>query len=139
MRMIRKLSHVTVYVLDQERAKTFYTEKLGFEIRADVTMGSFRWLTVGPKGQADLELVLFPVHPGPMLHEDVCAKLTSLVTEGRMGVGVFETADCKKTYEELEARGVVFKSKPTERPYGVIEATFADDSGNVFSLTERRR
>ena len=67
-----------------------------------------------------------------------CAKLTSLLQSGRFGGGVFETADCKKTYEELEAKGVVFKSKPTERPYG-IEAMFTDDSGNFFSLTERRR
>jgi catechol 2,3-dioxygenase-like lactoylglutathione lyase family enzyme len=137
--MIRRMSHVTVYVLDQERAKTFYTEKLDFEIKADVTMGTFRWLTVGPKGQADLELVLMPVRAGAMLPEEACAKLQSLIKGGHLGIGVFETADCRKTYEELKARGVVFKSEPAERPYGVVEATFVDDSGNLFSMTERRR
>jgi catechol 2,3-dioxygenase-like lactoylglutathione lyase family enzyme len=133
------MSHATIYVLDQDRAKTFYTEKLDFEIRTDVTMGTFRWLTVGPKGQADIELVLMPVRPGPMLPEDACAKLTSLIEGGHLGVAVFETTDCRKTYEELKARGVVFKSEPVERPYGVVEANFVDDSGNWFSLTERRR
>ncbi len=137
--MIRSLSHATIYVLDQERAKIFYTEKLGFEIKTDVTMGTFRWLTVGPKGQGDLELVLMPVRAGAMLPEEACAKLRSLVEGGHLGVGVFETTDCRKTYDELKARGVVFKSEPAERPYGVVEATFTDDSGNVFSLTERRR
>jgi catechol 2,3-dioxygenase-like lactoylglutathione lyase family enzyme len=137
--MIRRMSHVTVYVLDQERAKTFYTEKLGFEIKADVTMGTFRWLTVGPIGQADLELVLMPVRTGAMLPEEASGKLRSLVEGGHIGVGVFETTDCRKTYEELKARGVVFKSEPAERPYGVVEASFTDDSGNWFSLTERRR
>jgi catechol 2,3-dioxygenase-like lactoylglutathione lyase family enzyme len=137
--MIRSMSHVTVYVLDQERAKTFYTEKLGFEIKADVTMGTFRWLTVAPKGQADLELVLMPVRTGPMLPEEASSKLQSLIEGGHVGVGVFETTDCKKTYDELKARGVVFKSEPAERPYGVVEASFIDDSGNCFSLTERRR
>jgi catechol 2,3-dioxygenase-like lactoylglutathione lyase family enzyme len=137
--MIRRMSHVTIYVLDQERAKAFYTEKLDFEIRADVTMGSFRWLTVGPKGQADLELILMPVRAGAMLPEEARANLQSLIQGGHIGVGVFETTDCKKTYEELKARGVVFKSEPAERPYGVVEAAFVDDSGNVFSLTERRR
>jgi catechol 2,3-dioxygenase-like lactoylglutathione lyase family enzyme len=136
--MIRSLSHVTVYVLDQERARTFYTEKLEFEVKADVTMGAFRWLTVGPRGQADLELVLMPVRPGPMLPEEACGKLQSLVQGGHLGVGVFETTDCRKTYEQLKARGVVFRSEPAERPYGV-EATFVDDSGNLFSMTERRR
>jgi catechol 2,3-dioxygenase-like lactoylglutathione lyase family enzyme len=133
------MSHVTVYVLDQERAKIFYTEKLDFEIKTDVTMGAFRWLTVGPKGQADLELILMPVRPGPMLPEEASAKLKSLVEGGHIGVGVFETTDCRKTYEELKARGVVFKAEPADRPYGVVEAMFVDDSGNVFSLTERRR
>jgi predicted enzyme related to lactoylglutathione lyase len=135
--MIRRLSHTSVYVLDQDRAKSFYTEKLGFEVRADVKMGDFRWLTVGPKGQADLEMVLMPIRAGATMPEDACAKLRSLIEAGYVGVGVFETTDCKKTYEELKARGVEFKMEPAERPYG-IEALFKDDSGNWFSLTERR-
>lgn len=135
--MIRRMSHTSVYVLDQDRAKKFYTEKLGFEVRTDAKMGDFRWLTMGPKGQSDLELVLMPIRAGMMMPEEACAKLRSLVEGGYMGAGVFGTTDCKKTYEELKARGVEFKSEPTERPYG-IEAVFKDDSGNWFSLTERR-
>jgi catechol 2,3-dioxygenase-like lactoylglutathione lyase family enzyme len=135
--MIRRLLHTSVYVLDQDRAKKFYTEKLGFEVRADATMGDFRWLAVGPKSQPDLDLVLMPIRPGMMMTEEVCAKLRSLVEGGYLGAGVFETADCKKTYEELKSRGVEFKQEPSERPYGV-EAVFRDDSGNWFSLTERR-
>jgi catechol 2,3-dioxygenase-like lactoylglutathione lyase family enzyme len=137
--MIRSMSHVTIYVLDQDQAKLFYTEKLDFEVKTDVTMGTFRWLTVGPKGQGGLELILMPIRPGPMMPDDACAKLRSLIQDGRIGVGVFETADCRKTYDELKARGVVFKSEPAERPYGVVEASFVDDSGNLFSLTQRRR
>ena len=135
--MIRKMSHTSVYVLDQDRAKAFYSEKLGFEVKTDAKMGDFRWLTVGPKGQSDLEVVLMPIRAGMMMPEEACAKLRSLVEAGYLGAGVFQTADCKKTYEELKARGVEFKSPPTERPYG-IEALFKDDSGNWFSLTERR-
>jgi catechol 2,3-dioxygenase-like lactoylglutathione lyase family enzyme len=136
--MIRRLSHVTLYVLDQERAKAFYTEKLGFEIKTDVSMGAFRWLTVGPKGQSDLELILMPVHPGSgMLADGAYDKLKSLIQGGHIGPGVFETTDCRKTYEELKSRGVEFKGEPAERPYGVVEAMFVDDSGNLFSLTQR--
>jgi catechol 2,3-dioxygenase-like lactoylglutathione lyase family enzyme len=135
--MIRRMSHTTVYVLDQDRAKEFYTDKLGFEIKADVKMGSFRWLTVGPAGQADLEIVLMPIDGAPM-PEDARAKLRDLVKSGYLGIGVLETTDCQRTYEELTARGVQFKSAPVQRPYGVVEASFKDDSGNWFSLTERR-
>lgn len=133
--MIRRLSHVTIFVADQERAKRFYTEKLGMEIRVDQSVGDFRWLTVGPPGQPDLELVL--VEPGGPMHDEATAKrIRDLLEGGAMGAGVFETDDCHATYEEFRERGVEFLSEPRERPYGV-EATFRDDSGNWFSLTER--
>ena len=111
--MIRRMSHTSVFVLDQDRAKKFYTEKLGFEVKTDAKMGDFRWLTVGPKGQSDLEVVLMPIRAGMMMPEDACTKLKSLVEGGFMGAGVFETADCKKTYEELGDKiVVVFTSAP---------------------------
>jgi predicted enzyme related to lactoylglutathione lyase len=135
--MIDRLSHATIYVLDQDNAKAFYTEKLGFELREDVKMGNFRWLTVGPKGEPNLELVLMPVNGGPMRDEASIASLRALVEGGKLGVGVFATRDCKQTFAELKAKGVVFKSEPEERPYG-IEAMFVDDSGNMFSLTQRK-
>lgn len=136
--MIQRLSHATIYVLDQERAKQFYTTKLGFEIRTDQTMGTFRWLTVGPKGQPDLELVLMPVTQSPHMDEATCATFRALIEKGALGVGVLETADCKATYEELKAKGVTFQGPPAERPYG-IEAMLQDDSGNWFSMVQRPR
>jgi catechol 2,3-dioxygenase-like lactoylglutathione lyase family enzyme len=140
--MITHLSHASIFVLDQDSAKAFYTEKLGFEVRADVTMGEefegggagFRWLTVGPKDQPDLEIIL----PSCDMGRDPAAadQLRSLVARGVLGVGVLATDDCKQTYEELAANGVTFLSEPAERPYG-IEATLRDDSGNLISLTQR--
>jgi catechol 2,3-dioxygenase-like lactoylglutathione lyase family enzyme len=134
--MIQRLSHVTVYVLDQDSAYDFYINKLGFEVRTDARMdGGFRWLTVGPKGQPDLEMVLMPSAPGPMMDEETSTMMRTLIQKGALGHGVLETADCQKTYEELSARGVEFKSPPTDRFYG-IEALFKDNSGNFFSLTQ---
>jgi predicted enzyme related to lactoylglutathione lyase len=135
--MIERLSHSTVYVLDQDRAKTFYTEKLGLEVKEDATMGSFRWLTVGPKGQ-DIQMVLMPIAQSPMMDESSVATMRSLVEKGALGGGVFETDDCQATYEKLKAAGVTFRSPPAERPYGV-EAILVDDSGNFFSVCQRRR
>jgi|SRR5688572_6407764 catechol 2,3-dioxygenase-like lactoylglutathione lyase family enzyme len=137
--MITKLSHATVYVVDQDRAKDFYCDKLGFEVRTDARMGSFRWLTVGPKTQPDLELVLMKLAPVPGMGMDeaAVATLRGLVESGKLGAGVWQTDDCRKTYAELAARGVEFSSEPKEMPYG-IEAVFRDDSGNFFSLTQRK-
>jgi predicted enzyme related to lactoylglutathione lyase len=132
------MSHTTVYVLDQDRAKAFYTEKLGFEVREDAQMGDFRWLTVSPKGQPDLEIVLMPLRPGPMMDEPTVKTLRAMVEAGKLGAGVFDTDDCNKTYEELKARGVVFSQPPTERPYG-IEALMKDDSGNWFSVSQQKK
>ena len=135
--MIERLSHVTLYVRDQDEALAFYTQKLGFEVKTDARMEGFRWLTVGPKGQADLEMVLMPIQPGFMLDEPTCEQIRGLLKKGALGGGAFNTDDCRKTYEELKARGVEFQSAPEERPYG-IEATFKDNSGNWFSLCQHR-
>ena len=135
--MITKHSHSTVYVTDQERAKAFYTEKLGLEVRDDVRMGNFRWLTVAPKTQPDACIVLMLIGSGMKLTEEQTQQLRGLVEAGAIGGGVFQTDDCRRDYEELKARGVAFVREPNEMPYG-IEALMRDDSGNFYSLTERR-
>jgi len=134
--MITKLSHVNVFVLDQESAKEFYTEKLGFEVRNDAKLDGMRWLTVGPKGQPDLNILLAQPAP-PMFSEEDAAALRALVAKGAMAGGVIETDDCRRDYEQLKAKGVTFLQEPADRPYGV-EALLRDDSGNWFSLTQRK-
>jgi catechol 2,3-dioxygenase-like lactoylglutathione lyase family enzyme len=132
--MIQRLSHVTIWVLDQDAAYDFYVNKLGFDANTDVKMDNgFRWLTVTPKGQPDLQIVLMPTDPGPMMDQESSDALRTLIRKGKLGAGVFSTADCQKTYEELKAKGVEFSQPPTERFYG-IEALMKDNSGNWFSL-----
>jgi catechol 2,3-dioxygenase-like lactoylglutathione lyase family enzyme len=133
--MIKQLSHTTIWVLDQDEALAFYTQKLGFQVGTDARMDDFRWLTVSPPRQPDHELVL--VEPGPpMMDEESAEEVRALVAKGVLGAGAFETDDCRRTYTELSEREVRFLSEPTERFYG-IEATFRDNSGNWFSMTER--
>jgi catechol 2,3-dioxygenase-like lactoylglutathione lyase family enzyme len=133
--MITKLTHSTVWVLDQDAALRFYTEVLGFEVRTDATMDTFRWLTVGPPGQPDFELILALPGP-PMLDPESAQHIRAMVAKGALGAGVFATDDCRRSYEDLKARGVTFLTEPAERSYG-LEATFRDNSGNWFSLMQR--
>jgi catechol 2,3-dioxygenase-like lactoylglutathione lyase family enzyme len=136
--MITRLSHTTIYVVDQEEALKFYRDKLGFEVRDDQTMDNgFRWVTVGPKTQPDLRIVLMALKESPMLGADKVAALRNLLQSGAMGGGVLAVDDCKKTYEELRAKGVQFMSPPTERFYG-IEALLKDNSGNWFSMCQEK-
>ncbi|MBJ7601237.1 MAG: glyoxalase [Candidatus Nephthysia bennettiae] len=133
--MIKRLSHTGVNVADQDRARRFYTEVLGFEVRTDVSIDGFRWLTVGPPEQPDLEIMLGVPGP-PMYSPEDAATILGLLDKGVLSGGVLETDDCRRTYEELKAKGVTFLQEPAERAYG-IEAVFRDDSGNWFSLTQR--
>jgi catechol 2,3-dioxygenase-like lactoylglutathione lyase family enzyme len=136
--MIQTLSHTTVYVLDQEAARAFYIDKLGFEVRADLKMGDFRWLTVAPKTQPNLQIILMPVSASPMMDEATAGALRALIEKGVLGCGVLETHDCQGTYEALSKKGVEFRGPPAQRPYG-LEAVLRDNSGNWFSLVQRPR
>lgn len=135
--MISKMSHVSVYVLNQDSAYDFYVNKLGFTVHTDAPMGpGMRWLTVTPKDQPDLEITLMPITEGMMFTKESAAQMKDLVTKGTFGFGVFECNDIYATYEELKAKGVEFKKPPKEEFYG-IEALFKDDSGNWFSLGQK--
>ncbi len=137
--MITKLSHATLFVLDHDKALEFYVGKLGFEVRNDVKMDNgFRWVTVSASQQPQLEIVLYEPHPMGQIDQETADQLRSLLNKGVLGSGVFETDDCRRTYEELQAKGVEFTQAPKETFYG-IEALFKDGCGNWFSLTQRTR
>jgi catechol 2,3-dioxygenase-like lactoylglutathione lyase family enzyme len=134
--MIQGLGIATVWTFDQQRTKAFFTEKLDFEVRSEVSMGEMTWVTVSAKEQQGVELALMSLD-GPGLDPESAEALKKLVGKGVMGAGAFRTDDCRGDYETFRARGVEFIQEPQERPYG-IEAIFRDDSGNWYSLTQRR-
>jgi len=129
---------VSVFVLDQESAYDFYVNKLGFNVHTDAAMGpGMRWLTVCPPEQPDLEIALMAISEGMLFTADSAEKMRELVRNGTFGFGVFECNDLLATYEELKARGVHFKKEPKQEFYG-FEALFMDDSGNWFSLGQKK-
>jgi predicted enzyme related to lactoylglutathione lyase len=135
-----KISFAGVWVHDQDEALAFYTEKLGWEVRADVTlpeMNDFRWLTVGPPGQEDFSVVLMAIPGPPVFEEETVEQLRSVVAKGVAAPIFLTTDDCQASYEELKARGLEFVDAPEERPYG-IDASFRDPSGNHIRLTQVR-
>lgn len=132
-----RIANGQFWVHDQEESLTFYTQTLGWEVRADVTMDEwdFRWLVVGPVGQDDVGLVLMPVPEAPMLDAESSQRLSDLVAKGAGGTLFLETDDCRASYDELRARGVEFNGPPTPQPYG-IDTSFRDPSGNNIRLTQ---
>jgi catechol 2,3-dioxygenase-like lactoylglutathione lyase family enzyme len=137
--MLKHITHVNLWVHDQDEALAFYTDKLGLEVRDDVTvpeMGNYRWLTVGLPGQQDVAFVLNVPGP-PVMDAETAGVLRDLVAKGVAGGFHFSTDDCQASYDELRGRGVEFLEEPTERPYG-IDAAFRDPSGHVFRIVQAR-
>ena len=135
-----KIANAQLWVHDQDEALAFYTEKLGFEVQADVTlaeMGDFRWLTVGPAGQDDVSIVLMAIPGQPIMDSETGDQVRELMAKGFAGTIFLTTDDCQASYEELKGRGVEFVEAPEERPYG-IDSGFRDPSGNHFRLTQVR-
>jgi len=137
--MIR-IANAQLWVHDQEEALAFYTQKLGMEVRSDVTlpeMGDFRWLTVSPAGQEDFAIVLMAIPGPPVFDAETTDQIKTLMAKGAAGTVFLTTDDCRASYEELKARGVEFVEEPEERPYG-IDAGLRDPSGNHLRLTQVR-
>jgi catechol 2,3-dioxygenase-like lactoylglutathione lyase family enzyme len=138
--VLKQVTHVTVWVHDQDEALAFYTGKLGFEVREDVTLeqfGNYRWLTVGPVAQPDVQFILSIPGP-PALDENTAQELMGLIARGATsgsGMAIFRSDDVRATYEDLTARGVEFTQEPIERSYG-IDAAFRDPSGNGFRIMQ---
>ena len=132
------ISTAQLWVHDQDEALAFYTEKLGMEVRSDVTLaelGDFRWLTVGPPGQEDIAIVLMAIPGAPVMDDGTAEQVRDLMGKGFAGTVFLETDDCQAAYDDLRARGVEFTEAPEQRPYG-IDSGFRDPSGNSFRLTQ---
>jgi predicted enzyme related to lactoylglutathione lyase len=135
-----KIANAQLWVHDQDEALAFYTEKVGMEVRADVSMpemGDFRWLTVGPVGQEDVSITLMAIPGPPVMDDESAEQLKTVMAKGFAGTVFLTTDDCQASYEELKGRGVEFTEQPEERPYG-IDSGFRDPSGNSIRLTEVR-
>jgi catechol 2,3-dioxygenase-like lactoylglutathione lyase family enzyme len=134
--MLKQLTHTQVWVHDQDEALAFYTEKLGMELREDVTvpeLGNFRWLTVGVPGQPEVAITLMAVPGPPVFDEETRSQIQTLLAKGASGGLFFSAEDVQGTYEELKNRGVEFTQEPIQQPYG-LDAGFRDSSGNHFRM-----
>src|SRR5262245_11723080 len=106
-----KIANAQLWVHDQDEALAFYTDKLGMEVRSDVTvaeLGDFRWLTVSPPGQEDVTIVLMAIPAAPVMDEETQQQVRDLTAKGFAGTVFLNTDDCQASYEELKARGVEF-------------------------------
>jgi catechol 2,3-dioxygenase-like lactoylglutathione lyase family enzyme len=134
--MNQHLSFIGQWVHDQDEAVAFYTEKLGFELRSDLTLeelGGYRWVTVGPPENKDFALALNV--PGPPFDADKVEAINTLMSAGMLGGLFFATDDIEATHEQLKSRGVTIDQPPTQVPYGT-EIVLTDPSGNSIRYVQ---
>jgi uncharacterized glyoxalase superfamily protein PhnB len=135
-----KIANAQLWVHDQEEALAFYTEKVGMEVRSDVSMaelGDFRWLSVSPPGQEDVAIVLMAIPGEPVMSTETAGQVEQLMGKGFAGTIFLASDDVRGDYEALKGRGVEFTEAPEERPYG-IDSAFRDPSGNYVRLVQVR-
>jgi catechol 2,3-dioxygenase-like lactoylglutathione lyase family enzyme len=133
-----KIANAQLWVHDQDEALAFYTEKLGMEVRNDVTlaeMGDFRWLTVSPPGQEEVAITLMAIPGPPVMDAETTEQLRTVMAKGFAGTVFLTTDDIQSDYEEMTSRGVEFTEPPRQMPYG-IDSGFRDPSGNSVRLTQ---
>lgn len=134
------LATTQVWVRDQDEAVAFWTEKVGFEIKEDVTvpdLGNFRWVTVGPQGQEGTAIVLMAIPGQPVMDDTTRAQVQDLMAKGFATGLFFTTDDAQAMYERMVAAGVETTGEPMEQVYGV-DFGFRDPSGNHFRVASRR-
>ena len=126
-----KIILTSVFVGDQEKALKFYTEKLGFVKKNDVSAGEYRWLTVvSPDDKGGTELVLEPnVNPAAQTYQKE-------LFEQDIPVASFGVSDVHKEFEQLKKLGVKFTMEPTEIMEGVTIARFDDTCGNLIQIQQ---
>lgn len=132
------INSAQLWVHDQDEALAFWTDKVGMEVKADVTvpeLGDFRWLTVGSPGEDGVTIVLMAIPGPPLMDTETAKQVEDLMGKGVAGTIFLSTDDIQASYEELKARGVEFIDEPQETPYG-IDSSFRDPSGNHIRLTQ---
>ena len=123
---------------DPEQALTFYRDTLGFEVRLDVGQGRFRWITVGPPGQPDTNIVLFPPAANPGLTDEEKRTVAEMMAKGTFGTLLLATPDLDGTFDKVQSAGAEVVQEPTEQQWGVRDCAFRDPAGNMVRVQEVR-
>jgi catechol 2,3-dioxygenase-like lactoylglutathione lyase family enzyme len=139
MHCMNKFSNAQLWVHDQDEAVAFYTEKLGWRVREDITMpelGGFRWVSVSPTGHPETAIVLMAIPGEPVFDAETEGSIRELLAKGAVGAIFLTTDDVQAEYETLKGRGVEFQGAPEQQPWG-IDCAFRDPSGNHIRLAQR--
>ena len=131
------LNHLTLAVSDLARSVAFYRDLLGFEVRNDVKYGGLHWITLGPPGQPDTSIVLYPPNASPGLTDDERRTIAEMMAKGTFASLNLATPDLDVVFERVQASAEVVQ-EPTEQPYGIRDCAVRDPAGNLIRIQELR-
>ena len=121
---------------DPEASLAFYRDTLGFEVRLDVGQGPMRWITVGPVGQPDTNIVLEPPAMDPGLNDDERRTIAELMAKGSYARLILATPELDALFDTVVASGAEVIQEPTDQPYGVRDCAFRDPAGNHIRINQ---
>ena len=123
---------------DPEASLAFYRDLLGFEVRLDVGQGTMRWITVGPAGQPNTNIVLAPPAVDPGITDEERSTILEMMAKGTYGILLLATKELDSTFEKLQASDAEIVQEPIEQPYGVRDCAVRDPAGNMIRIQESR-
>jgi uncharacterized glyoxalase superfamily protein PhnB len=123
---------------DPEAALAFYRDTLGFEVRNDVGFKGMHWITVGPAGQPDISIVLYPPNATPGVTEEEQRTISEMMAKGTFASLNLATKNVDEVFERLQANGAEVVQEPTDQPYGIRDCAFRDPAGNLLRIQELR-
>ncbi len=121
---------------DPDAALAFYRDTLGFEVRNDVEYGGMHWITVGPRGQPDTSIVLYPAAAAPGITDDEHRVIAEMMAKGTYASINLATTDVDRTFERLQASDAEVVQEPIDQPYGIRDCAFRDPAGNLVRIQE---
>jgi len=123
---------------DPEASVAFYRDTLGFEVRNDVGYGGMHWITIGPPGQPDTSIVLYPPAATPGLTDEERRTISEMMAKGTFASINLATKDVDETFARLQAGDAEVVQEPTDQPYGIRDCAFRDPAGNLVRIQEVR-
>ena len=121
---------------DPEASLAFYRDALGFEVRKDVGYQDMRWITVGPVGRPDTNIVLTPPAADPGVTDEERRVIAEMMAKGTFASIMLATTDLDALFERVQASGAEVMQEPTDQPWGVRDCAFRDPAGCTVRIQE---
>ncbi len=120
-----------------DESLAFWRDVIGFQVRLDVGYEGMRWITVGPEGQPDMNIVLYPPAADPGITDAEKTTIEEMMAKGTFASLLLASEDVDADFARVQAAGAEVVEEPTDQPYGVRDCAVRDPAGNLIRIQQR--